>query len=377
MAKEKTAILAQGSKKEKEPCLILGEKQVMEAKLPINMNRKYQDSFFTSLFKIPKYRRAAYLLMHPEDADVEDSEFENIELENVFTVDMYNDVCFMVRGRLIILMEHQSTLNYNMPVRVLLYVVEEYKKLLSMKKYKRVLYGSRQIQLPKPEFYMVYTGKEECPDSLKLSDAFEGKASDSFLELKVTVYKEDNVKGVIHEFISLIQLVKKAVAEGKSMEEAVREAIRQYQEGFEISDYFAQRKDVFQLLGEAITWEEFLDLRDEANASVLREELRGEIREEVTKELTEQVTKQVTKEVTKQVTKEVTKQVTKQVTKEVTKQVTKEVTKQVTEQVVMENICKAYKILTSVGANQTAAIQAIMKEYDMPEDRVLAILQKS
>ncbi|WP_286153576.1 hypothetical protein [Sporofaciens musculi] len=345
MPKEKTTTLQKDNKKEQKPCLILGEKQAMEAKLPLNMNRKYQDSFFSSLFKIPKYRRAAYLLMHPEDADVEDSEFENIELENVFTIDLYNDVCFMVRGRLIILMEHQSTLNYNMPVRVLLYVVEEYKKLLTLKKYKRVLYGSRQIQLPKPEFYMIYTGKGNCPDSLKLSGAFEGKVSDSFLELRVNVYKEDNVKGIIHEFISVIQRVRKAVAEGKSMEEAVKTAIRQYQEGYEISEYFAQRKEVFELLGEAITLEEYLELRDEANASVLREELREEVTQEVTKQVTQEVTKQVTQEVKKEVT--------------------------------MKDIYKTFKILTSVGTNQRDAVQAIMREYHMPEDQVLSILQKS
>ncbi len=357
MPKEESAMLSKGSKKEKKPCLVLGEKQAMEVKLPLNINRKYQDSFFTSLFKIPKYRRAAYLLMHPEDADVEDYEFENIELDNVFTIDLYNDICFMVRGRLIILMEHQSTLNYNMPVRVLLYVVEEYKKLLSMRKYKRVLYGSRQIRLPKPEFYMVYTGKEECPDSLKLSDAFDGEKADSFLELKVTVYKEDNVKGVIHEFISLIQLVKKVIAEGKSVEEAVREAIRQYQEGYEISEYFEQRKDVVQLLGEAITLEEYLDLRDEANASVLREELRDEVREEVRGEVWEEVRGEVREEVRGEVREEVAKEVT--------------------EQMVIKGVCKTYKILTSVGADRKAAIQAIMKEYDMPQDQVLSILQKA
>ena len=196
---------------------------------------------------------------------------------------------------------------------------------------------------------MVYTGKEECPDSLKLSDAFDGEKADSFLELKVTVYKEDNVKGVIHEFISLIQLVKKVIAEGKSVEEAVREAIRQYQEGYEISEYFEQRKDVVQLLGEAITLEEYLDLRDEANASVLREELRDEVREEVRGEVWE----------------------------EVRGEVREEVAKEVTEQMVIKGVCKTYKILTSVGADRKAAIQAIMKEYDMPQDQVLSILQKA
>lgn len=184
---------------------------------------------------------------------------------------------------------------------------------------------------------MIYTGKGNCPDSLKLSGAFEGKVSDSFLELRVNVYKEDNVKGIIHEFISVIQRVRKAVAEGKSMEEAVKTAIRQYQEGYEISEYFAQRKEVFELLGEAITLEEYLELRDEANASVLREELR----EEVTQEVTKQVTQEVKKEVT------------------------------------MKDIYKTFKILTSVGTNQRDAVQAIMREYHMPEDQVLSILQKS
>ena len=161
--------------------------------------------------------------------------------------------------------------------------------------------------------------------------------SDSFLELRVNVYKEDNVKGIIHEFISVIQRVRKAVAEGKSMEEAVKTAIRQYQEGYEISEYFAQRKEVFELLGEAITLEEYLELRDEANASVLREELREEVTQEVTKQVTQEVTEQVTQEVKKEVT--------------------------------MKDIYKTFKILTSVGTNQRDAVQAIMREYHMPEDQ--------
>ena len=129
------------------------------------------------------------------------------------------------------------------------------------------------------------------------------------------------------------------------MEEAVKTAIRQYQEGYEISEYFAQRKEVFELLGEAITLEEYLELRDEANASVLREELREEVTQEVTKQVTQEVTEQVTQEVKKEVT--------------------------------MKDIYKTFKILTSVGTNQRDAVQAIMREYHMPEDQVLSILQKS
>ena len=319
MTKSKDTIPKNNSKK--EPRRILGTKQDLEAKIPIQMNRKYQDSFFCSLFRIPKYRRAAYLLMHPEDTDISDSEFVNIELENIFTIDMYNDVCFLVRGRLIILMEHQSTLNCNMPMRALLYVVEEYKKLLSMEKYKGAVHGTELVQFPKPEFYMVYTGKGDCPEYLKLSDAF-ANGGKSALELVITVYKEDNAEGIIKEFISLISLIKASVANGITMEEAVKTAIKKYRSGYEISDYFDGREDVFEMLGEALTLEEMLDLRDEANARVI----------------------------------------------------TQRVTEQVTEQMTIQDICKAFKMMKSLGADSESAMQAIMKEYNMPLQKVMDIL---
>lgn len=310
MSKSKETIHKKDSKKELRR--ILGSKQDLETKMPMQINRKYQDSFFRSLFKMPKYRRAVYLLMHPEDTDVSDTEFENIELENIFTIDMYNDVCFLVRGRLIVLMEHQSTLNHNMPMRVLLYVVEEYKKLLSMEKYKGAVHGTELVQFPKPEFYMVYTGKGDCPEHIKLSDAFGG--SKSSLELEITVYKENNAEGIIKEFISLISLIKTTVANGATMEEAVRTAIKAYRIGYEISDYFDGREDVYEMLGEALTLEEMLDLRDEANAKVI------------------------------------------------------------TQRVMEQDICKAFKMMKSVGIDGESAMQAIMKEYNIPLQKVMDIL---
>ena len=97
---------------------VLPGKDSMEHALEMKGNIQFQDSFFRRLFKEPKYRKALYTVLHPEDMDAADSEFENIELDNVLNVDIYNDICFTVRNRLVMLIEHQSTLNYNMPVRV-------------------------------------------------------------------------------------------------------------------------------------------------------------------------------------------------------------------------------------------------------------------
>ena len=57
-----------------------------------------------------------------------------ITLENLFTIDLYNDMCMLARERCIVLTEHQSSINENMPTRLLLYIAEEYKRLFSGEK---------------------------------------------------------------------------------------------------------------------------------------------------------------------------------------------------------------------------------------------------
>jgi hypothetical protein len=72
----------------------------------------------------------------------------------------YNDVSFITKdNRLIVLIEHQSTLNWNMPIRMLIYYCALMKIWLAMND--RTLYGEREVVLPKPEFYVVYNGKKE------------------------------------------------------------------------------------------------------------------------------------------------------------------------------------------------------------------------
>ena len=57
---------------------------------------------------------------------------------------------------------------------------------------KRDLYKSSRVELPKPEFYVVYTGNEEwCVSELKFSDAYNAVLpEDITLELKVKIIKK-------------------------------------------------------------------------------------------------------------------------------------------------------------------------------------------
>ena len=95
-----------------------------------NPNRKYKDSVFTALFGSKESLLELYKVLHPEDIKVTIDDIEKIALENILLIRRYNDAAMGVRDKLIILSEHQSTINPNMPVRILLYIAEEYEKII-------------------------------------------------------------------------------------------------------------------------------------------------------------------------------------------------------------------------------------------------------
>ncbi|GHU87966.1 hypothetical protein AGMMS49941_11860 [Deferribacterales bacterium] len=67
-------------------------------------------------------------------------------------------------------MEHQSTVNPNMPLRFLEYIARLYETILSEKP----IYTTRIVEIPTPEFIVLYNGATYMPDEkiLKLSDMF-------------------------------------------------------------------------------------------------------------------------------------------------------------------------------------------------------------
>ena len=91
-------------------------------------------------------------------------------LENVLYMDVYNDISFEIGGKLVVLIEHQSTINPNMALRLLLYIT----RVLEKKIESRTLYSKKQLTIPWPEFFVLYNGKEPYPDQaiVRLSDLF-------------------------------------------------------------------------------------------------------------------------------------------------------------------------------------------------------------
>ena len=152
------------------------------------INRKYKDSVFTDLFGSDRDGKKNFLELYNglsgSNYRLEEVTLERKIIEQSLYKTYNNDVSWEIDGKLIVLVEHQSTINENMPFRCLEYVTRIYEGIFPQKK----RYAENVFKIPNPDFYVVYIGKKDLPQEqeLRLSDAFYKKDSSS-LELIVKV----------------------------------------------------------------------------------------------------------------------------------------------------------------------------------------------
>ena len=148
-------------------------------------NRNYKDSVFVDLFAHDKTAKdnfiSLYNALHGTNLDGKTTEIEPVMIEQVLYMKFYNDIAMLIDGKIVVLVEHQSTINENMPFRMLEYIARIYEKITDPKK----KFGKTLMKLPMPEFYVFYNGKDDFPSEsvMKLSDAFM-KFDDTLLNLK-------------------------------------------------------------------------------------------------------------------------------------------------------------------------------------------------
>jgi len=138
------------------------------AKRSIKVNKKYKDTLFKKLFG--KESAAVELYNAIEGTDYRPEAVSMVTLEDTLYVTPVNDVAFTIDNKFVVLIEHQSTINPNMPLRMLLYIAMCYIQLTDDVD----IYGRKRKTIPRPEFIVLYNGEEEQPEEavLRLSDMF-------------------------------------------------------------------------------------------------------------------------------------------------------------------------------------------------------------
>ena len=248
--------------------------------LKLEIKKTVKDSVFRDIFSDKKYALRLYRAIHPEDVDVTEDDIENVTINNVISDQLYNDLGMTVRGTLLILLEAQSTWSINIIVRILLYLAHTWHRYIEETKQNR--YGSKKLKLPKPEFYVIYTGeRKDMPDWIRLSEEFFDKNSD-FLEVSVRVlYGQEGKKDIITQYVDFTKVYTEQVGLYGRTEKAVFETIRICKDRNVLKEYLESReKEVFNIMMSLFDQEKISEMygRD------MKEEGRAEGRTEAKKE---------------------------------------------------------------------------------------------
>ena len=208
-------------------------------------NRKYKDTVFRMLFSDKENLLSLYNAIN-RTAYKDAAELEIVTLKGAVYMGMKNDLAFIIDMNLL-LYEHQSTYNPNIPLRNLFYVSTEYQKLVNSKS----LYSSSLQKIPAPYFIVFYNGtekEEECWEN-SLSEAYENLTGEPRLELKVITLNinEGHNKELmeqcrtLREYAQYVAKVRKYTKE-MSLDAAVERAVNEcIQEGI-LEDFLRANK---------------------------------------------------------------------------------------------------------------------------------------
>ena len=201
----------------------------------LQTKRTYKDSVFRMLYSRKEELLSLYNALNGTDYQ-DPEQLEVTTLENAIYMNMKNDVSFLLDAEMM-LYEHQSTWNPNMPLRDLIYITRLLEKYVN----RESLYASTPVRIPAPHFVVFYNGSSDVSEDviLKLSDAFEERKGSHLerkepeLELKVHFlninqgYNEELMERcrTLREYSEFVARIRRYAAGETAIEEAVDRAV--------------------------------------------------------------------------------------------------------------------------------------------------------
>jgi len=169
-------------------------------------------------------------------------------LEGVLFPNRQNDISFTIGGKLVVLIEHQSSINENMPLRFLIYISKVYEKIIDPKS----IYKQNLLKIPRPEFIVLYNGMDKYPKEkiLKLSDAFEQLGIKKAPELELSVRVLNINKGYnpklerrsknLAGYSAFVAKIREFQSSGNPLKEAIEKAVHYCIDKGILRDYLKQ-----------------------------------------------------------------------------------------------------------------------------------------
>lgn len=239
--------------------------------------RDVKDCVFSDFFGMSENLLKLYQTLHPEDENVGVDDLKDVTIQNVLVNDLYNDLGFRVRDRLMILVEAQSTWSYNIIIRVLIYLANTYQKYINENELD--VYSGTKIHIPKPELYVIYTGdRKDRPEEISLSEEFfDGEPLQ--LDVTVKILYGTGESDVVSQYVNFAKIYDSQVKEYGRTREAIVNAICICKDKNIMKEYLENRE------GEVITM--MMSLYDE---ETIMKNHDAQLVRETTKSVTDHVT---------------------------------------------------------------------------------------
>ena len=210
-------------------------------------NKRYKDSLFRNIFNDKEKLLELYNAI--EGTEYQDAQTITINtLEDVLYMGMKNDISFIIDDTLV-LIEHQSTINENMSLRMGMYLFRIYEKITNADPMAK--YGKRSIEIPDPKLIVLYNGKEDYPAEkiLCLSALFKKKnLKKKIIDLEVKILNIN--KGCNLELESLSKTLAtyaafiadvRGYSKKFSLEDAIELVVNYYKNNDVLGEYFKQK----------------------------------------------------------------------------------------------------------------------------------------
>ncbi|MDO4988662.1 MAG: hypothetical protein Q4E17_06550 [Synergistes sp.] len=183
-----------------------------------------KDSIFHDLFSLPEYLFQLYRVLHPEDKETTEADLSIITLKKILVTGEYNDLGFMAKDKLIILVEAQSTWSVNIVVRALMYLMNSYQEYFNS--HGITMYSGKKIKMPKPELYVIYTKEREGhPDIISLKEEYFPN-EECCIDAKVKIIYEDESNSITNQYICFCKVFDDCVKKYGRTQEAMKETFR-------------------------------------------------------------------------------------------------------------------------------------------------------
>lgn len=237
--------------------------------IKLKTNREYKDSVFTTLFNDPEKMLELYNAIN-KTSYTDTSKIHVQTLTDVLYKVLKNDIAFTYDDKVVILIEHQATINKNMPLRLLMYIASTYEDIVQ----KKPIYHEALIEIPTPEIIVLYNGKDDYPleTTLKLSDAYKQKLEHYCLNLDVKVVNINYDKGskilsecsTLNQYSYFVDKIRKLIDSGYNRDEAIQKSIEECVNENVLKDFLLKHgTEVCNMLYAEYDIEEALKAREE------------------------------------------------------------------------------------------------------------------